>query len=125
VLTANALEAAGEILIPVDTSALGIDALEAVLGILRQSIAFGCKIIGNRRSSWSVATVPANNISKAVLDSLLGSYPLLALKNLHPRERAAPRVAVSRDADQRLRFRRPPERSTTPHSPPKSRFASP
>jgi chromosome partitioning protein len=78
VLTANALEAAGEVLIPVDTSALGIDALEAVLGILRQSTAFGCKI---GVSGLLVCRYGAgNNISKAVLEALQESYPILALK---------------------------------------------
>jgi chromosome partitioning protein len=78
ILTANALEAAGEVIIPVDTSALGIDALEAVLVMLRQSAAFGCHIAiaGILICRFSAG----NNISKDILDSIHRDYPLLTLK---------------------------------------------
>jgi chromosome partitioning protein len=79
-LTANALEAAGEVIIPVDTSALGIDALEAVLGMLRQSADFGSRIAiaGILVCRYSAG----NNISKDILETLLQNYPRLTLKTL-------------------------------------------
>lgn len=79
-LTANALEAADEILIPVDTSALGLDALDAVLEVLRQSVRFGCEI--------GVAGIlvcrfgASNNISREIVEALREQYPELLLNTV-------------------------------------------
>lgn len=79
-LTANALEAAGEVIIPVDTSALGVDAVAAVLSVLRQSARFGCQIAV---TGILVCRYGAgNNISRDVLALLTRQYPALTLQTV-------------------------------------------
>jgi chromosome partitioning protein len=79
-LTANALEAAGEVLIPVDTSALGLDALAAVLELLRQSARFGCRIAV---SGILVCRYGAgNNISRDIVAALAEHHPALTLRTV-------------------------------------------
>jgi chromosome partitioning protein len=80
ILTANALEAASEVLIPVDTSALGVDALAAVLDVLHQSTRFGCEIAiaGILICRYGVG----NNISREIVASFGEHYPALTFKTV-------------------------------------------
>lgn len=63
-----------------DTSALGLDALDAVLEVLRQSVRFGCEI--------GVAGIlvcrfgASNNISREIVEALRGQHPELLLNTV-------------------------------------------
>lgn len=76
-ITANCLEASREILIPVDTSALGLDALATVLAVLRQSARFGSPlaIAGILLGRYSTS----NLISREIAETLRRTYPAWTL----------------------------------------------